>query len=91
MMNRSIWYDNSENLGILGLGTIPIEDIGYAFTMLFWKHRFNRKIQENEFVFSNRKSDVIRNIANSTTGYIGNDLIPLVCEMNSLSWSVVFE
>jgi len=29
-----VWYNNSENLGIRLL-TIPVEDIGYAFTMLF--------------------------------------------------------
>jgi lycopene cyclase domain-containing protein len=29
-----VWYNNAENLGIR-LGTIPIEDIGYAFTMIF--------------------------------------------------------
>ena len=29
-----VWYNNNENLGIR-LGTIPIEDIGYAFVMLF--------------------------------------------------------
>jgi lycopene cyclase domain-containing protein len=29
-----VWYNNEENLGIR-LGTIPVEDIGYAFTMLF--------------------------------------------------------
>lgn len=29
-----VWYDNQENLGIRLL-TIPIEDIGYAFAMLF--------------------------------------------------------
>lgn len=29
-----VWYNNSENLGVR-LGTMPIEDIGYAFTMLF--------------------------------------------------------
>jgi lycopene cyclase domain-containing protein len=29
-----VWYNNEENLGIRLL-TIPIEDIGYAFTMIF--------------------------------------------------------
>jgi lycopene cyclase domain-containing protein len=29
-----VWYDNAENLGIRIL-TIPVEDIGYAFSMLF--------------------------------------------------------
>jgi len=29
-----VWYNNTENLGIR-LGTVPIEDIGYAFVMLF--------------------------------------------------------
>ena len=29
-----VWYNNTENLGIRLL-TIPIEDIGYAFTMIF--------------------------------------------------------
>ena len=29
-----VWYNNSENLGIRIL-TIPVEDIGYAFSMLF--------------------------------------------------------
>ncbi|MDG1805546.1 lycopene cyclase domain-containing protein [Flavicella sp.] len=29
-----VWYDNTENLGIR-LISIPIEDIGYAFSMLF--------------------------------------------------------
>ena len=29
-----VWYDNTENLGIR-IHTIPVEDIGYAFSMLF--------------------------------------------------------
>lgn len=29
-----VWYDDTENIGIR-LITIPIEDVGYAFTMLF--------------------------------------------------------
>jgi len=29
-----VWYNNDENMGIR-LWTVPIEDIGYAFTMLF--------------------------------------------------------
>lgn len=32
--NPVVWYNNNENLG-LRLGTIPIEDVGYAFSMLF--------------------------------------------------------
>lgn len=32
--NPVVWYNDAENLG-LRLLTIPIEDIGYAFTMLF--------------------------------------------------------
>ena len=29
-----VWYNNAENMGIR-IGTIPVEDIGYAFSMLF--------------------------------------------------------
>jgi hypothetical protein len=29
-----VWYNNTENLG-LRIATIPIEDIGYAFNMIF--------------------------------------------------------
>ncbi|NJB71747.1 lycopene cyclase domain-containing protein [Saonia flava] len=32
--NEVVWYNDLENLGIR-IGTIPIEDIGYAFNMLF--------------------------------------------------------
>tara|TARA_B100000809_G_scaffold266900_1_gene332741 strand:- start:33185 stop:33862 length:678 start_codon:yes stop_codon:yes gene_type:complete len=41
-----VWYDNSQNLGIR-LTTIPVEDIGYAFSMLFGNlllfEKFNKK------------------------------------------------
>jgi lycopene cyclase domain-containing protein len=32
--DQVVWYNNAENLGIR-IATIPIEDIGYAFNMLF--------------------------------------------------------
>jgi len=45
-----VWYNDDENLGVR-LATIPIEDIGYAFSMLFcnlmifeWLNR-NQKIK----------------------------------------------
>lgn len=39
-----VWYNNNENLGIR-LFTIPIEDIGYAFNMLFLIVFLNEKIK----------------------------------------------
>jgi len=32
--DQVVWYNNAENLGIR-MGTIPIEDAGYAFSMIF--------------------------------------------------------
>ena len=40
-----VWYNNSENLGIR-LFTIPVEDIGYAFNMLFWVVFLNEKFKK---------------------------------------------
>ena len=45
-----VWYNNAENLG-LRLGTVPVEDIFYAFSMLYmsliliekFKVKFNKK------------------------------------------------
>jgi lycopene cyclase domain-containing protein len=42
-----VWYNNSENLGIR-LFTIPIEDIGYAFNMLFWVVFLNEKFKKSK-------------------------------------------
>jgi len=39
-----VWYNNNENLGIR-LGTIPIEDVGYAFNMLFLNILFIEKFK----------------------------------------------
>lgn len=41
-----VWYNNLENLGIR-LFTIPIEDIGYAFNMLFLVVFFNEKFKNS--------------------------------------------
>lgn len=41
-----VWYNNLENLGIR-LFTIPIEDIGYAFNMLFLVVFLNEKFKKS--------------------------------------------
>lgn len=48
--NPIVWYNNQENLGIR-LATIPIEDIGYAFSMLFGNLLLFEKLnkRENEY------------------------------------------
>lgn len=45
-----VWYNNAENLGIR-LFTIPIEDIGYAFTMIFWVVFLNEKFKKSNLFF----------------------------------------
>lgn len=50
-----VWYNNNENLGIR-LFTIPIEDIGYAFTMLFGNVFLIEKFKKKEFDFSQKSA-----------------------------------
>jgi lycopene cyclase domain-containing protein len=40
-----VYYNDAENLGIR-LGTIPIEDIGYAFSMLLMSLVIIKKIEK---------------------------------------------
>lgn len=43
-----VWYDDNENLGIR-LGTIPVEDTGYAFSMLFLNILLIEYFKNNHF------------------------------------------
>ncbi|MDY7394259.1 lycopene cyclase domain-containing protein [Aureibaculum sp. 2210JD6-5] len=52
-----VWYNNSENLGIR-LGTMPIEDIGYAFTMLFGSIVLIEKIKKSSLFTNKNKATV---------------------------------
>jgi lycopene cyclase domain-containing protein len=40
-----VWYNNSETLGIR-LGTVPIEDIGYAFSLMLLNLLINNRLQK---------------------------------------------
>jgi lycopene cyclase domain-containing protein len=40
-----VWYNNSETLGIR-LGTVPIEDIGYAFSLMLLNLLINSRLQK---------------------------------------------
>ena len=39
-----VWYNNSENLGIRFL-TIPVEDFGYAFSLILFKLLLRKKVK----------------------------------------------
>jgi lycopene cyclase domain-containing protein len=39
-----VWYNNSETLGIR-LGTVPIEDVGYAFSLMLLNLLINNRLQ----------------------------------------------
>lgn len=43
--NEVVWYNNEENLGIR-LFTIPVEDVGYAFSMIFLNVYFIEKFRK---------------------------------------------
>ncbi len=42
---EAVWYNNSENLGIR-LGTVPVEDIGYAFSLILLNLLFISEFQK---------------------------------------------
>lgn len=42
-----VWYNNNENMG-MRLNTIPLEDIGYAFSLLLLNLVLNRSISKNK-------------------------------------------
>jgi lycopene cyclase domain-containing protein len=49
-----VWYNDLENLGIR-LFTIPVEDIGYAFNMLFLVVFINEKIKQSKITLYRMK------------------------------------
>lgn len=52
-----VWYNNSENLGIR-IGTIPVEDAAYAFTMLFSSIILIEKFKKSPF-FGNKNRTTV--------------------------------
>lgn len=52
-----VWYNNEENLGIRLL-TIPIEDIGYAFTMIFGNVFLIEKFKESRLFQTTKRSSL---------------------------------
>ena len=51
-----VWYNNAHNLNIR-LGTIPLEDIGYAFSMLFTNVLLIEFFKEDTQVYHNPMND----------------------------------
>ncbi|RPD90744.1 lycopene cyclase domain-containing protein [Aureibaculum marinum] len=50
-----VWYNDSENLGIR-LGTIPVEDVGYAFTLIFSSVVLIEKFKKSNLFFNVKKN-----------------------------------